>query len=55
MSITIKNQIIELLGYNLNIHNVLIYLILNGIFIFSVKVIADSNLSFLYIKNWTSI
>ena len=52
MNIQIKNQIIELLGYNLNINSVIIYLILMGILILSVKVITDSNLSLDYIKNW---
>lgn len=51
-SITIKNQIIELLSYNLNIHYVMIYLIIMCIFILSIKIIIDLDLSFDYIKNW---
>ena len=50
-TIQIKNQIIELLGYNLIIHYVMIYLILMGIIILSLKVICYKNLSFDCIKN----
>ena len=45
ISLTIKNQVIELLGYNLTIHYIMLYLIIMGIFIFTIKFIIDSNVS----------
>ena len=49
-STLIQNQVIELLNYNLLLHFVMIYLIIMCIFIFTVKLITDNNISIEFIK-----
>lgn len=52
LNVTIKNQVLELLGLNLNIHFIMIYLLLMCLFLLTIKFIIDSKVSLDFIKNW---
>ena len=51
LSLMVKNQLIELLTYELMIHFIMTYLIFMLIFIFTIKVLIDHNISLDKIKH----